>query len=411
MLNSDQTQSMNLERAMNSQLNLTHSTILVIDDNPANLAIAVNFLEEYGFTILVSGTGKSGIMRAQYAHPDLILLDIIMPDIDGFETCRQLKQDAETRDIPVIFMTALSDMQDKVTGFELGAVDYVTKPIQKEELLARVRVHLQLRTLTQTLEEQNHRLKAEVQQRVTTETALQQLNQQLETLVDQRTVQLRHSNEKLKLSLQEKDILLKEVHHRVKNNLNVIISLLSLQSKSFDDPAVAQVFENSKNRIYSIALVHEQLYQSQTFSKINCEDYIKQLVTSVFYSYSDSYNQVDLSFNLEAIHLNIETAIPCGMIINELVTNSFKYAFPGHKQGEIKIILRADTTQQYHLIIRDNGVGFPNDFNWEETSSLGLNLVQLLTKQLDGAIQLEEPKAGVSFHLIFHELQHKSIAE
>ena len=394
---------------MNSQLNLENSTILVIDDNPANLAIAVNFLEEYGFTVLVSGTGQSGIMRAQYAHPDLILLDIIMPGMDGFETCRQLKNYEETRDIPVIFMTALSDMQDKVTGFELGAVDYVIKPIQQEELLARVRVHLQLRLLTQTLGKQNHRLKAEVQQRLSTETALQQLNQQLELLVDQRTGELRQTNEKLKFSLNEKDILLKEVHHRVKNNLNVIISLLSLQSKAFDNPEVLQVFENSKNRIYSIALVHEQLYQSQNFSKIKCEDYIKQLVTSLFYFYSDTYNQVDLIFDIDSTYLKVETAIPCGMIINEIVTNSFKYAFKDQQRGEIKISLKADSPQKYNLMIHDNGIGFPENFNWEETQSLGLNLVKLLSRQLDGSIQLETDGVGVGFHLIFHELRYKSL--
>lgn len=396
---------------MNNQLNLENSTILVIDDNPANLAIAVNFLEEFGLTILVSGSGKSGLMRAKYTHPDLILLDVIMPDVDGFETCRQLKNDEETRDIPIIFMTALSEMQNKVTGFELGAVDYITKPIQKEELLARVRVHLQLRNLTQTLEQQNNLLKAEVQQRVTTEAALQQLNQKLEMLVDQRAAQLRQSNEQLKLSVQEKEILLKEVHHRVKNNLNVIISLLSLQSKSFDDPEVIQVFENSKNRIYSIALVHEQLYQSQTFYQINCRNYIKQLVSSLFYSCSDSSGQIKLTFEVDEIYLNIETAIPCGMIINELVTNAIKYAFSDHRSGEIKIILKAEELQKYHLIIRDNGMGLPAEFDWEKTSSLGLTLVRLLMKQLDGSVELKQNSTGVAFHLTFREMKLKSISE
>jgi two-component sensor histidine kinase len=395
---------------MNDPLDLKHSTILVIDDNPANLAIAVNFLEEFGFTILVSGTGKSGLMRAKYTHPDLILLDVIMPDMDGFETCRQLKQEEETQDIPIIFMTALSEMENKVMGFELGAVDYITKPIQKEELLARVRVHLQLRSLTRTLEEQNHRLTTEVQQRVTTEMALQQLNQKLETLVDQRAAQLRQSNEQLKLSLHEKEVLLKEVHHRVKNNLNVIISLLSLQSKSFDDPKVIEVFENSKNRIYSIALVHEQLYQSQTFSQINFRDYIRQLVSGLFYSCSDSAAPIQLTFEVDEIYLNIETAIPCGMIINELVTNAIKYAFPDHRSGEIKIILKANNLRKFYLTIQDNGIGFPPEFDWENASSLGLTLVRLLMKQLDGTIELETNTVGVSFDLQFRELKLKSLS-
>jgi two-component sensor histidine kinase/CheY-like chemotaxis protein len=396
---------------MNDQLDLKHSTILVIDDNPANLAIAVNFLEEFGFTILVSGTGKSGLMRAKYTCPDLILLDVIMPDVDGFETCRQLKQDEETQDIPIIFMTALSEMENKMMGFELGAVDYITKPIQKEELLARVRVHLQLRALTRTLEEKNQRLTAEVKQRVTTETALQQLNQKLEMLVDQRAAQLRQSNEQLKLSLHEKEVLLKEVHHRVKNNLNVIISLLSLQSKSFNDPKVIEVFENSKNRIYSIALVHEQLYQSQTFSQINFRDYIRQLVSGLFYSCSDSSASIKLTFEIDEIYLNIETAIPCGMIINELVTNAIKYAFPDQRSGEIKIILKIDKLRKFYLTIQDNGIGFPPSFDWKNAPSLGLTLVRLLIKQLDGTIEREHNTVGVSFCLQFRELKLKNISQ
>lgn len=392
---------------MSNQLSLENSTILVIDDNPANLAVAVNFLEEVGLTISVSGTGKSGVMRAKYSRPDLILLDVIMPDIDGFETCRQLKQDQETRDIPIIFMTALSEMQNKVTGFQLGAVDYITKPIQKEELLARVKVHLQLRTLTQRLEQQNHRLQTEVKQRITTETALQQLNQKLETLVDQRAAQLRLSNQQLKNSLHEKETLLKEVHHRVKNNLNVIISLLSLQSKLFNDPKVIEVFENSKNRIYSIALVHEQLYQSQTLSQINCRDYIRQLVSSLFYSCDDSSGQIQLNFDMDEIYLNIETAIPCGMIINELVTNTIKYAFPNQQSGEIKIVFKQDRLQRYNLSIQDNGIGLPDGFNWETSTSLGLTLVRLLIKQLEGTIELQQSYQGVTFYIKFHELKSK----
>jgi two-component sensor histidine kinase len=349
-------------------------------------------------------------MRAKYTHPDLILLDVIMPDVDGFETCRQLKNNEETRDIPIIFMTALSEMQNKVMGFELGAVDYITKPIQKEELLARVRVHLQLRALTRTLEQQNHRLTVEVQQRVTTEMALQQLNQKLETLVDQRAAQLRQSNEKLKLSLNEKEVLLKEVHHRVKNNLNVIISLLSLQSKSFNDPKVIEVFENSKNRIYSIALVHEQLYQSKTFSKINFSNYIRQLVSGLFYSCSDSTAPIQLTFEVDEIYLNIETAVPCGMIINELVTNAIKYAFPDHRSGEIKITLKADKLQKIYLTIQDNGIGFPPEFDWQNSPSLGLTLVRLLIKQLDGSVKLQPNTIGVSFYLQFRELKLKSLS-
>lgn len=120
------------------------ATILIIDDQPKNLAVIGDYLMKCGFTILVSQTGTGGLRRARDLKPDLILLDILMPDMDGFETCRRLKADESTKNIPVIFMTALTSVEDKVKGFELGGVDYITKPIQYEEVLARVKTHLQI---------------------------------------------------------------------------------------------------------------------------------------------------------------------------------------------------------------------------------------------------------------------------
>lgn len=134
------------------------SIILIVDDNSTNLGVAVDYLEESGFVVLVAQDGESGLKRAKYACPQLILLDVLMPGIDGFETCRRLKADAITKDIPVIFMTALTNTEDKVKGFEVGAVDYVSKPIQQEELLARITTHLRIQALKQQLQKQNQQL-------------------------------------------------------------------------------------------------------------------------------------------------------------------------------------------------------------------------------------------------------------
>ena len=133
-------------------------TILVIDDNATNLAIVAHYLEKSGFTVLVSQDGESGINRAQYAHPNLILLDIMMPGIDGLATCRSLKTNGYTKDIPIIFMTALSSTKDKLKGFEVGAVDYITKPVEPEEMLARINTHLSIQALQQKLKQQNQQL-------------------------------------------------------------------------------------------------------------------------------------------------------------------------------------------------------------------------------------------------------------
>ncbi len=166
--------------------------ILVVDDTPTNLEVLFNFLSEAGFKILVAADGESALQKARYALPDLILLDVLMPGIDGFETCRRLKDNEVTQAIPVIFMTALTDTIDKVKGFSLGAVDYMTKPLQHEEVLARVRTHLRLQTLTRQLQEQNIRLEQEIQERRQAEATLRLQNQRSQLFAEV-TLKIRQS--------------------------------------------------------------------------------------------------------------------------------------------------------------------------------------------------------------------------
>ena len=164
--------------AMN-RLDYRNYSLLIIDDNPTNLGVVVNYLEDYGFEIMVARNGEIGLKRAKYAEPDIILLDVMMPGIDGFETCRRLKADESTRNIPVIFMTALSSTEDKVKGFEVGAVDYVTKPIQQAEVLARITTHLRIRDLTQTLQQKTETLQNTNQELAKTLENLKATQQQL----------------------------------------------------------------------------------------------------------------------------------------------------------------------------------------------------------------------------------------
>ncbi|MBS1156238.1 MAG: hybrid sensor histidine kinase/response regulator [Proteobacteria bacterium] len=160
----------------------TAATILVVDDTPANVGILVDYLEGHGFRVLVAQDGEEGLARAGFAHPDLILLDVMMPGIDGFEVCRQLKKNADTREIPVICMTALSDVGHKLIGFESGASDYVTKPFDMAEVLARINNHLALRAMQAQLEEQNFQLRREMAERLQSENELRQVFGQLKTL-------------------------------------------------------------------------------------------------------------------------------------------------------------------------------------------------------------------------------------
>lgn len=214
--------------------------------------------------------------------------------------------------------------------------------------------------------------------------------------------EIKQAEQKIKNSLNEKELLLKEIHHRVKNNMQIISSLLSLQLTYADDNQAIEVLKESQGRIKSMALVHENLYLSRTLTSINFKEYIQKLVIDITYSYNASF--INLRPNIEDINLNIETTVPCGLIVNELVTNSIKHAFPENK-GTI-IIQFTKNNDKLMLIVRDDGIGLPESFRFSDNKSLGLQLVQTLVKQLDGEMKIDRAN-GTTFTIIFKELEYE----
>ncbi|MCA1990748.1 MAG: PAS domain-containing protein, partial [Coleofasciculus sp. S288] len=208
------------------------------------------------------------------------------------------------------------------------------------------------------------------------------------------------AEEQIKASLKEKEVLLKEIHHRVKNNLQIVKSLLQMQSRRTKAQEATLVLQDSQNRIASIALVHEKLYRSEDLANIDFEQYIPDLTTHLFDTYNVSSNTVSLKIEVDKIFLEIDTAIPCGLIINELVSNSLKYAFPNNRKGEIKVEFHVNSNGTMTLIVRDNGIGIPADFDIETTKSLGLTLVQGLVEQLEGTLQVNRSQ-GTEFRITF----------
>ncbi|MCC7557636.1 MAG: PAS domain S-box protein [Methanobacteriaceae archaeon] len=207
-------------------------------------------------------------------------------------------------------------------------------------------------------------------------------------------------------SLKEKDVLLKEVHHRVKNNMQIISSLLNLQGEYCDGPT-CEIFNESKNRVKSMAIVHEKLYQSEDFSGINFKEYIQSLTSEILASYLVDTNRIKVIINVENIKLNINTAIPVGLILNEMVTNCIKHAFPNDRRGLIEISLYP-VNKEYELTIKDNGVGFPKGFDLKNTKTLGMELIKSLVKQLEGELTIEKEPYTV-FRLRFRELKYEQI--
>ncbi len=219
------------------------------------------------------------------------------------------------------------------------------------------------------------------------------------------TEQKRAENEIIS-SLNEKNILLQEVHHRVKNNMQIISSLLNLQTQYVEDEEAIDVLKESQNRVKSMAMIHEKLYQSEDLTNINFVNYIQSLVSNLFYSYNIVNNRIKPVLKVENLSLNIETAVPCGLIISELVSNSLKYAFPSEINGEIFISLKF-VDGKYEMIIQDNGIGMSEDIDFNNLETLGLLLVNSLIEQLNGEMTINR-KQGTEYRIRFEEIKYKS---
>ena len=206
-------------------------------------------------------------------------------------------------------------------------------------------------------------------------------------------------------SLKEKELLLREIHHRVKNNLQIISTLLTLQSSQSEKVDIYNLYKESQNRIQSIALIHENLYHSEDLAHINFEDYVKGLVSDLFDSYGVDSSKIKLNLDVENVILGIETAIPCGLIINELVSNSIKHGFKDVETGEISVELKKLQNGKYELKISDTGTPFPDDLNLYSSDTLGLELIKNLVNQLDANLTFN--KNNKEFKIIFTELEYK----
>jgi len=219
--------------------------------------------------------------------------------------------------------------------------------------------------------------------------------------------QRKNAEEAILNSLKEKELLLKEVHHRVKNNMQVIVSILNLQSTYTQDAATLDLLQASQNRVRAMAMVHEKLYQSENLAQIDFRDYAHHLISTLFHSYSPHTSDVDLKIEIGDIVLGIDAAIPCGLIINELVSNALKHAFPDNRPGTILVAVNESASQRIELIVEDDGVGFAAGIDFRKTDSLGMQLVLSLVKQLAGEIEMIRLPRGTRISILFLHLSKR----
>jgi len=266
-----------------------------------------------------------------------------------------IKGRKKTEHIPILFLTAHSRAdEDILMGYGVGAVDYLTKPVNAQILKSKVAVFAELFRTTQALA----------------------------------------------TALREKETLLKEIHHRVKNNLQIISSFLDLQAGRSQDPGARAVLAESQGRVRIMALVHQLLYERNDFSRVELGEYLERLTQVGRNAYPVDPDRIGFTFDLAEVHLDLDRVIPCALLVNELVTNAFKHAFPGGRAGEIGLSLKAHGDREAVLTVRDNGVGLPVGLDITQVASLGLQLVPLFVDQMHGSLRVE-PGPGACFELRF----------
>ena len=335
--------------------------ILLVDDQPGQLLSHAAILRELGERLVTARSGREALQKLMDEDFAVILLDVNMPDMDGFETAGLIHQHPRFERTPIVFVTAAqASTLDRLKGYRLGAVDYVEVPVVPEILRSKVAVFVDLNRQRRDLQRLNDALQAEIAQRRSAEEAV------------------RHAR--------EKEVLLQEIHHRVKNNLQIITSLLRMQSRVMQDPAFRDALLECQNRVAAMALIHDKLYRARDLARVSFPEYVRDLTNNILTSYTLPASSVRVNLDVDDMSLSLDSAVPCGLILNELISNCLKHAFPLGHSGTVHVGFHA-AGDQLCLVVRDDGVGMPADVDLERTSSLGWRLIRALVQQLGGFVQ------------------------
>ncbi len=325
--------------------------ILLVEDNPGDVRLLQEmFSGERPGSYELTHLPRLGLALNRLAQGgvDIVLLDLGLPDGDGLETVRRVRKLAPH--VPLIVLTGRDDDASVAEAMRLGAQDYLVKGQIEQRALPRALRHAieRFSLLTKAAD----------------------------------------TNLELERRVKEKDVLLGEIHHRVKNSLQVVSSLLTLEVARIQDSSVVEMLRATQNRIRSMALIHQTLYQSKDFALVDFHAFLRSFVPPLIQSYSLFPERISLSFDVAEVRLPIDAAIPCGLIVNELISNALKHAFPEGRVGRIAVDFRQNQSGDALLCVEDDGVGIAEPLSLEQTETLGLQLVRLLTEQLGGTVQV-----------------------
>ncbi len=398
--------------------------ILIVEDSAIQAEVLRRILVSAGYLVTVARNGAEGLIKAFEIVPTLVVSDILMPKMDGIELCRKIKSEPKLQGIPVILLTMLTNTGVILRGLESGADNFITKPYEADNLLTHLATALSDKTDEQDdtnqqgteilYEGKSYLISADRRQVLNTllttyETAIRKndelltaqevmrnLNEELEQKVRERTAALtgeieerKRAEDALHQALAAKETLIRELYHRTKNNMQIVRSLMNIQAGDAGAETRA-IIKEMDNRIQGLSLVHQMLYQSGDLSNLDITEYLDSLVRIIVRNFWGHHPTVTVIVSGEPLSVTLDIATPCGLVLNELLSNAFKYAFPDGRHGAITIRLFRDGPEHIRLEYADNGVGLPEGFDPRNQETLGMqSIYAIVEQQLQGEVQVK----------------------
>ncbi|MBA4417371.1 MAG: hypothetical protein C0392_05620 [Syntrophus sp. (in: bacteria)] len=359
--------------------------ILIIDDDLHIRKTLSDIMKAKGYEPLVAKDGTEGLELLKQSQVNLVIIDLGLPDMTGLEVLSRIKTDNPFTE--AIVLTGDVSIDSAIEATNKGAFSYLLKPFEIDQLMLQIRRALEEQQAQVTIARYTIELER-------TNAQLRAVNTELMKEVAER----KKAEEGIQKLLKEKELLLREVHHRIKNNMNVIMSLLSLQSSILKDPSAIAALEDSRSRVQSMMVLYDKLYRSTDFREISTKDYLTSLIDEIVGNFVNR-GSVTIETHIDNSILDAKILSYVGMILNELLTNAIKHAFIGKDNGVIAISFSLEDNHAT-LIIQDNGIGIPETIDIEISGGFGMQLVGMLTKQLEGIARIERHN-GSTFILEF----------
>jgi two-component sensor histidine kinase/CheY-like chemotaxis protein len=371
-----------------------------VDDEADNRYLLKSLLTGSGYEVAEAPNGKKALEMLDQGTWDLVISDILMPVMDGYQLCREIRSNEKLRHLPFIFYTATYiDQKDEEFAMKLGADRFYRKPLDPRVFLEHIRKFME--EIAENRDLQRPAIQGSEKEilKLYSERLINKLEMKMKAL-EKEVAERKRGEERLEAALKEKEALLREIHHRVKNNMQIISSLISLPTRRLEDPAAEEMLRQIKLRIRSMALVHEKLYQSKDLARINFGEFLRDLAVHHFQFFQIDSGRITLKTETEGVMLPIEIAVPCGLIAGELVSNALKHALPGTRRGEIVVGLKRLAGEEILLSVRDDGVGFPKGLDFRKAETMGMVILTTLTSQIDGRVELLRD-GGTEFRVSF----------